>query len=76
MVDSWNGQKKVSVRQQTSNTRAMPDLKPVKLRAVGAVVSLGWGFEGKFLWDFICCNFCSIKLPEETIYDKRLVTKH
>lgn len=64
MVDSWNGLKKVGVRQQTSSMGAMPDLKQDKLKALSAVVSLGRRFEGKFLWDFNCCNFCSIKLPE------------
>lgn len=64
MVDSWNGLKKVSVRQQTSNTGAMPDLKQDKLKALGGVVSLSRRFEGRFLWDFNCCNFCSSKLPE------------
>lgn len=67
MVDSWNGLKKVSVRQQTSNTGAMPDLKQDKLKALGGVVSLSRRFEGRFLWDFNCCNFCSSKLPEGTI---------
>lgn len=61
MVDSWNGLKKVSAGQQTSNTGAMPDLKQDQLQALGAVASLGCGFEGKFLWDF---NFCSVKVPE------------
>ena len=72
MVDSWNGLKKVSVRQQTSNTGAMPDLKQDKLKALGAAVSLGHRFEGKFLQDFNCCNFCSSKLPEGSLVTRGL----
>lgn len=56
MVDSWNGLKKVSVSQQTSNTGTVPALKPDKQKAV-AVVLVGHRFESKFLWDLDCHNF-------------------
>lgn len=64
MVDSWNGLKKVSVGQGTSNMGAMPELKQDKLKAFSAVVSLGGRLESKVLWDFNCCNFSSVKVPE------------
>lgn len=64
MVDTWNGLKMVSVWPQASYTGTMLDLKQDKLEAFGAVVSLGDRFEGKFVWAFNCCSFCSSKFPE------------